>query len=1031
MLCKRCLALYSRLAVVCTLWCLSDGMANAQLTGQLGAHDPSTVIQDGSRYYYYATGQGLAARSSSNLTSWTSEPAAFNSVPNWIYQYVPGFQGFFWAPDVIEMNNQFYLYYAASIFGTKTSAIGYATSPTLDPDAPNYGWTDQGEILHSGVSSNYNAIDPSVLLDDATGRLWMTWGSFNAGIFVTELDPSTGGPLSGAPFGVNVAAPGPTVEIEGAAMVKRDNYYYMFVNWGGCCSGVDSTYNIRVGRSTSPTGPFLDRNGVNMLSGGGTLFLDDDGRKVGPGHFSFTDAGGQDKFSYHYYDADFAGAPTFGLRDLFWTSDDWPSIAAVNPNWNGSISNDWAQASNWSEGVPDGVAHVVNFAEQSGSQYTVSLASGARTVGTVNFRGNTSYTIGSGGGPTLNLNEVSGEYATLNVAEGNHRIAAPISAADPLGVNISFSGARLTLSGGVSGSSMSKYGDGRLTLGGATNLSGSLFVKNGLIDLNGSLTTGSFSSVGQIVGEAATLSVYSTGSFTANGDLNIGDTGDTQTPATGTLYLSEQGSVVVNTGGGFYVGSGFFANTRAEGTVLQTGGTLTVNNPADGSFIIGGRNSPNANGLYTLNGGTVNANTNAFIGGRGQGIVNQGDGTFNASQYLAIGRFSGSTGSWTISGGTLNQTNPAAWLLVGEEGVGTLTLEDTGEVNASGTMRIGHASSSVGTVNLDGGLLTAPAVVRGAGSATFYFNGGVLRAGAGNSAFLQGLSNAFVKAGGAFIHTQAFDVTVAQSLQHDPSLGASLDGGLTKQGAGVLTLTNSNSYNGATNIYAGTLLANNSSGSATGSGLVVVHSGGTLGGNGSVAGPVSVISGGTIAVGTSPGQLSVGEVVLNSGSSFEVELAGNGGVPGADFDQLVVTGDATLAGFLDVSLVAPFTPSFGQEFEIMDVGGSLTGNFAGLSQGAQVASFGPTALLIDYAGGDGNDVSLVATLAGDFDLDFDVDGDDFLIWQRDPTIGALSDWEVNYGMAVPLVATATAVPEPYSLLLSLAGVLALGSLRPR
>ena len=200
------------------------------------------------------------------------------------------------------------------------------------------------------------------MLDQNTGKLWMTWGSFNNGIYVKEMNPANGQPLNSSP-GVNVAAPGPTVEIEGAAMVQRGSYYYMFANWGGCCSGVNSTYNMRVGRSTSPTGPFLDRNGVNMLNGGGTLFLDDDGRKIGPGHFSFTDENGQEKFSYHYYDGDRVGTPTFGLRNLYWTSDDWPSVAAVNPNWTGPSGSSWSDTANWTNATePNGVGHVANFA---------------------------------------------------------------------------------------------------------------------------------------------------------------------------------------------------------------------------------------------------------------------------------------------------------------------------------------------------------------------------------------------------------------------------------------------------------------------------------------------------------------------------------------------------------------------------------------------------------------------------------------------------------------------------------------------
>lgn len=61
---------------------------------------------------------------------------------------------------------------------------------------------------------------------------------------------------------------------------------------------------------------------------------------------------------------------------------------------------------------------------------------------------------------------------------------------------------------------------------------------------------------------------------------------------------------------------------------------------------------------------------------------------------------------------------------------------------------------------------------------------------------------------------------------------------------------------------------------------------------------------------------------------------------------------------------------------------------------------------------------VVPELPGDFDFSGVVDGHDFLLWQRDPSVGSLSDWEANYGMVAPLSATSTTVPEPSTLLLS-------------
>ena len=80
----------------------------------------------------------------------------------------------------------------------------------------------------------------------------MSFGSYWNGIYVTELDPATGKRINGSPA-VNVAQ---NSSIEASALIQHGGYYYLFVNWGSCCSGIDSTYNIRVGRGTSPAGPF-------------------------------------------------------------------------------------------------------------------------------------------------------------------------------------------------------------------------------------------------------------------------------------------------------------------------------------------------------------------------------------------------------------------------------------------------------------------------------------------------------------------------------------------------------------------------------------------------------------------------------------------------------------------------------------------------------------------------------------------------------------------------------------------------------
>src|ERR1700722_6423311 len=168
------------------------------LEGDTFTHDPSTIIKDGGSYYVYWTGKGIFVKSSPDLIHWTERPPIFTAPPAWTTNVVPAFRGLFWAPDIIRLNGKFYLYYAVSTWGKQVSAIGLATSPALDPAAPNYGWTDHGMVIRSTNGSDYNTIDPSIMQDD-DGRVWMAFGSYCHGIYLTELDAKTGLRAAGAP----------------------------------------------------------------------------------------------------------------------------------------------------------------------------------------------------------------------------------------------------------------------------------------------------------------------------------------------------------------------------------------------------------------------------------------------------------------------------------------------------------------------------------------------------------------------------------------------------------------------------------------------------------------------------------------------------------------------------------------------------------------------------------------------------------------------------------------------------------------
>ena len=237
------------------------------------------------------------------------------------------------APDISYSDGQYSLFYSISTFGKNRSASGLATNKTLDPKLKDFQWIDHGAVVESVPGRDmWNAIDPALIRDER-GTPWLAFGSFWNDIKLMQLWPDLGGPVAAAQWctlarsqALADSLPGDGA-IEEPFIFRHAGYYYLFVSFGYCCRGPQSTYKMMVSRARTVTSPYLDQAGGPMAQGGGPLVLQGDADWHGVGHNAVPTFDHADCLLFHGYDSHDQGRPQRRIEPLAWSPEGWPTVA--------------------------------------------------------------------------------------------------------------------------------------------------------------------------------------------------------------------------------------------------------------------------------------------------------------------------------------------------------------------------------------------------------------------------------------------------------------------------------------------------------------------------------------------------------------------------------------------------------------------------------------------------------------------------------------------------------------------------------
>lgn len=333
-----------------------SSMTDFQLWGTYNVHDPSCLLV-GDTYYMFSTdaiyGEDsttikkmklpfgyIQVRKSKDLVHWKFSGWAFPEIPEEAREWVLSQSGGkgatnIWAPYILKNGNKFRLYYSVSAFGKQTSYIGLAES-----DSPEGPWEQKGCVVKTTTGDVMNAIDPSIVTNPADGTQWMHYGSYFGGLHVLQLNPRTGLALKDGTQGISTARrhEGQKNNIEAPEIIYNPvlKKYFLFVSY----DPLMTTYNVRVGRSDSPEGPFYDYFGNDMRKEEDNYpiltypyrFKNHPGW-AGTAHCGvFKDKNGDFFMAHQARLSPENHQMVLHIRKIFWTKEGWPAVSPERYN---------------------------------------------------------------------------------------------------------------------------------------------------------------------------------------------------------------------------------------------------------------------------------------------------------------------------------------------------------------------------------------------------------------------------------------------------------------------------------------------------------------------------------------------------------------------------------------------------------------------------------------------------------------------------------------------------------------------------